>query len=280
MSREARDWAWQLKVTPTQKLVLLALAEPALSDGHVFRSLGEVQKDTGLARTSVWRTIDELEKLGYLRTDKRTTGARPDKNHYYLNLELIGSPRTYEEAVPKVQPEPTLGAEGTYPRCVVNLGVGSPRTYIVPKGNPKNNQIEPETTDAVPSVTAPLVAEKKIKPASDPRVTDVRKQVEQLQGYEFGNIPAENKAIKTLLARAEPNEIVGCWKALRAQEWRSGRIAMTTILANIGEYQQGRLNKGTSPPQRNGTGPPNSGGILRDDMLEQLKPKHLQRSGP
>lgn len=74
MSMPALKWAWGVKVPPTQKLVLVALAYHMNKDsGKCFPSLTRLQEFTGLSRPAVWQTIDKLVAANFVIRIKKKT---------------------------------------------------------------------------------------------------------------------------------------------------------------------------------------------------------------
>lgn len=74
MSGKLVGWAFaQSGLSPTQKLVLVALADNAQDDGKAWPGKGTIVKKTGLGKSSVYRSLDELEEKELLRsgTDER-----------------------------------------------------------------------------------------------------------------------------------------------------------------------------------------------------------------
>ena len=68
MSGEVVGWAFkQRDLSPTQKLVLVALADNAQDDGKAWPGKKTIVKKTGLGQSSVYRSLDELEDAGLLR---------------------------------------------------------------------------------------------------------------------------------------------------------------------------------------------------------------------
>jgi DNA-binding MarR family transcriptional regulator len=66
MRRCARDWAWNQKLSPTLKLVLVALAEYVSKNDDCWpceESLGEM---TGLPMRAVSKAVRELEASGLI----------------------------------------------------------------------------------------------------------------------------------------------------------------------------------------------------------------------
>lgn len=80
MSIDATRWAWMQKVTPSQKLVLLSLADRAGEKGECYPSLNRLVKDTGLYRQTVIESIEALSTLGLVSVI-RNMG---QSNHYRL----------------------------------------------------------------------------------------------------------------------------------------------------------------------------------------------------
>ncbi len=67
MSRVARDWAWALRViTPTQKFVMLALAERADDSGACWPSLTHLTEMTGLVRSTVALALRGVAEAGLI----------------------------------------------------------------------------------------------------------------------------------------------------------------------------------------------------------------------
>jgi DNA-binding transcriptional MocR family regulator len=75
MSRQARDWAWALdRVTPTQKFVILALAERADESGICWPSLRRLSAMTLLARSTVVLALGALEAGGLITRERGGSG--------------------------------------------------------------------------------------------------------------------------------------------------------------------------------------------------------------
>ncbi|WP_200332905.1 helix-turn-helix domain-containing protein [Thiocystis violacea] len=62
MSLSALEWAWSLLVSPTQKLVLLALADHANEDRECWPSLSRLSARTGLSPSGVKDALNALER--------------------------------------------------------------------------------------------------------------------------------------------------------------------------------------------------------------------------
>ncbi|PVV10702.1 MAG: hypothetical protein B6D77_08010 [gamma proteobacterium symbiont of Ctena orbiculata] len=66
MSRCTRDWAWDQKLSPTLKLVLLALAEYISEDVDRWPSEKRLEQQTGLPMRVVIKAVGELEAMGLI----------------------------------------------------------------------------------------------------------------------------------------------------------------------------------------------------------------------
>ena len=87
MSNRATLWAWEVAdLSPTQKLVLVKLADNANDDGYCWPSLPYIERHTGLSNSAVRTAIRSLEALGLMarvaQADER--GTRP--NHFQLHV--------------------------------------------------------------------------------------------------------------------------------------------------------------------------------------------------
>lgn len=72
MSLDATQWAWQQRaITPTQKLVLLSMADRAGEDHRCWPSNARLCQDTGLDRKTVYGCIEKLEALNIIRTHRQ-----------------------------------------------------------------------------------------------------------------------------------------------------------------------------------------------------------------
>jgi Fe2+ or Zn2+ uptake regulation protein len=68
MSIDATCWAWQQKITPSQKLVLLALADRADEHFNCYPSIQRMVNDTGLNLEQIRQAIVRLDRLGSVRS--------------------------------------------------------------------------------------------------------------------------------------------------------------------------------------------------------------------
>jgi hypothetical protein len=87
MSLTAMIWAFNQDVTPTEKLVLLSIAEHANADGICWPGMAKIAEKTGLVRRTVIRAVEALDAAGIIGVERRRTGAgRQTSNLYRLDL--------------------------------------------------------------------------------------------------------------------------------------------------------------------------------------------------
>ena len=91
MSLEAMEWALRLvkNVSPTQKLILICLADQAGPNGTCWSSQSTVAEYSGLARETINRNLSELEKRGIIRSvqGRDEAGGEISKT-FVLNLQM------------------------------------------------------------------------------------------------------------------------------------------------------------------------------------------------
>lgn len=81
-------WAWNWPVTPTQKLVLIALAWHSDDGGSCWPSQARLARLSGLSERSIRRAARALEQQNLIRRHRRTTDAGALTSHLYvLQLE-------------------------------------------------------------------------------------------------------------------------------------------------------------------------------------------------
>ncbi len=89
MTLQNLTWAWEQELPPTQKLVLISLADHANQDGECWPSINRLAKFTGLGRTAIKTNLKKLEDAGFITAEQRL---REDGGHtshlYHLNNPL------------------------------------------------------------------------------------------------------------------------------------------------------------------------------------------------
>jgi hypothetical protein len=133
VSLKVMTWAWSVHLSPTPKLVLMALADEADDDGYCFPSQRRLAAKCSITDRTVRRVLLELTTKGYVRLEmrRRADGSRTS-NGYQL---ACGDP-----------PDKMSGGTDTNlrgPRTTVSGGADSdvlplPTTY--PLSNPTPQQ--------------------------------------------------------------------------------------------------------------------------------------------
>lgn len=97
MSSDALSWAFRLVLPPTEKFLLVALADRAHgADGVLWGSVGDMIERTGLARRTINITMAKLvqrELVSVLHRFDPKTG-RQRSNEYQVNFGEDGGPYT------------------------------------------------------------------------------------------------------------------------------------------------------------------------------------------
>ena len=109
MSRAARDWAWALRVTPPQKLVILALAERADDSGTCWPSLTRLSEMTRLVRSTIAVALTGLEEARLIARDRGRAGR---STRYRLLTGVAGREPDGSNVgfgIPRVRPGGTPG---------------------------------------------------------------------------------------------------------------------------------------------------------------------------
>lgn len=94
MSVLAITWAWQQKgINPTDKLVLVALADHSDDKGTCWPGMESIAEKTGLTRRTVINSISRLEETGIVKKQQRTANGFKISNVYTLSIGRV----TYEK---------------------------------------------------------------------------------------------------------------------------------------------------------------------------------------
>lgn len=101
-------WAWKQQLPPTEKYVLIALADHANDEDFTcWPSLNHLQKKTGLSRPAIWKTIDRLSSAGAI--ERIGTKVETGSTIYKV---MIGNVITLDNHVTQVTTLPKLGNQG------------------------------------------------------------------------------------------------------------------------------------------------------------------------
>tara|TARA_R100001463_G_scaffold9938_4_gene29579 strand:- start:9351 stop:9914 length:564 start_codon:yes stop_codon:yes gene_type:complete len=107
LSLEAITWAFRQKLTPSEKLVLLTLADYADDENKCWPKQETLAERTGLARQTVNIKLSSLEKQGLINRESR----RHTSNMTYLNVvneKPKQKPKPKPKPKTKKQVAPTL----------------------------------------------------------------------------------------------------------------------------------------------------------------------------
>lgn len=87
MSVKASNWAWDIPLKPTAKLVLLRLADFANEHGGCFASYDRLTSDVNVSKNTIIKALKDLEDAGYLTKTKnlRDNGGF-SANSFVLNM--------------------------------------------------------------------------------------------------------------------------------------------------------------------------------------------------
>jgi hypothetical protein len=92
MSIVAMNWVWQLKLKPSVKFVLLALADAADDSGYCWPSIKTIADKTNLDDRSVQRILSKLKTNNLVQIQKRFRGdGSPTSNSYLLPINNFSS---------------------------------------------------------------------------------------------------------------------------------------------------------------------------------------------
>lgn len=89
MSLQAMDWALRKVqgISPTQKLILICLANHAGPDGTCWPSQNTLSEYSGLSRETIYRNLTDIEKKGLIRSvQRRDDSGRDLSKTYVLNI--------------------------------------------------------------------------------------------------------------------------------------------------------------------------------------------------
>lgn len=89
-STEIKSHAGTYRIKPSEKLVLLQIADNSGRDGRcAYCCFSRIARETAMSRTGVIRIISRLEKLGALEVERVAGHAKNSHNNYTLNLPVF-----------------------------------------------------------------------------------------------------------------------------------------------------------------------------------------------
>ena len=151
MSVRIMSLAWELPLSPTEKLVILALADCANDEGECWPSIATIARKSNLGERSVQRSIQALKDAGHLsRHEVAGKGCRYTIHPRHCDTPATKSPVPHSRTAPPqwhptpatVAPKPSLNhqeptkkknrahelPDGWQPRC---FGAGTKSQRIV-----------------------------------------------------------------------------------------------------------------------------------------------------
>lgn len=111
MSIRAMNWAWDQALTPTAKLILMALADAADDVGECWPSLRRIASKCLVSERTVQRTLKDFEDRRLLSVSPRFAQDGRQKSNTYL-LAIAGLP---DKLSPSLQPRQGEGDVGVIP---------------------------------------------------------------------------------------------------------------------------------------------------------------------
>ena len=87
MSFQAMSWAVKQTADPREKFLLIMMANYADDNGRCWPKYATLSKDTGFSRSTILRSIKDLQKLGFLKVHKRRVKDRQGSNLFVLSLK-------------------------------------------------------------------------------------------------------------------------------------------------------------------------------------------------
>lgn len=146
MSITLMSIAFRAPVSPTQKLVLLALCDCANDQGECYPSIPLLEGKTSLSERAVQGAVQQLEAAGHLRRE-----LRPGRATVYWVTPAAGAPPQEMRGAARA-PTPAAGAGPPPQQVHPTPAAGAPRTIREPSVEPsQKRKAEPAQSPAPPS---------------------------------------------------------------------------------------------------------------------------------
>ena len=130
---------WMISMPPTNKAVLISLADQANDNGLCWPSLKNICARTCLSERAVQKALGDLEVTGILRRVFRTGHS----THYHVTPAGYAPPQDVHPA--STAPTPAAGAPPPPQDVHLTPAAGAPRTVIEPSIEPSRNRQPVET---------------------------------------------------------------------------------------------------------------------------------------
>ena len=144
MSIALMSAAFRAQVSPTQKLVLLALCDCANDMGECYPSIPLLEGKTSLSERAVQGAVQQLEAAGLLRRE-----LRPGRATVYWMTPAVGAPPQQMRGAARA-PTPAAGAPPPPQHVHHTPAAGAPRTIKEPSVEPSQKRIAASTQPSKP----------------------------------------------------------------------------------------------------------------------------------
>ena len=109
------DWAWDQRLPPSLKLVLMALADAADDEGQCWPSVRTIAVKCCISERTVQRVMKEFKAMGLLLSESRQTSSGRQTSHcYFLNVNCYPDKLSPSRAICRGE-----GDKGVTPRTTI-----------------------------------------------------------------------------------------------------------------------------------------------------------------
>lgn len=137
MSIKAMNWAWTIQLAPSEKLLLLALADCADDLGICWPGMRLISKKCNISTRTAQRTIAKLISMELLSKESRFKGnGRQTSNSYRLILSVSVD---RDNLTPYPKNEKQMPGER-----VTGVGMGEAVSYLTPLEPPHDPSLQPQ----------------------------------------------------------------------------------------------------------------------------------------
>jgi len=148
MSVYAMAWAFEQDCPPTERFVLVVLADNIRENNHCWPKMETVARKTGFSRRTVINAIASLEKRGLLQVEKRTKDGMKITSVYRMPIPDVKLLRNdVKKTALRCESDDTADVNPTAPRCESDDICDVKEIHI--------NRIEPSVKE--PSVYKPTI---------------------------------------------------------------------------------------------------------------------------
>lgn len=138
------DWAWEQETqTPSEKLVLLALARRSNDSGFCWPSVARIALDTGVSERSVQRAIKTLNEREVIGVRTRKNNQRTTSSMYVLGGDKT-TPSGATKCHPRGRQNDTPGGDKMTPELQRRTTKRNYKTAVSPDGPTATNLWRPE----------------------------------------------------------------------------------------------------------------------------------------